>query len=62
MPVASPCVKICVIDEAQGHCAGCFRTLAEIAGWMTMSDETRRDVLKKAEARRARASAQVKPR
>ncbi|MHB1827548.1 MAG: DUF1289 domain-containing protein [Steroidobacteraceae bacterium] len=32
----SPCVKVCSLDE-RGYCAGCLRTLAEIAGWSAMS-------------------------
>ena len=31
MDVASPCINICVIDAVSGLCAGCGRTLAEIA-------------------------------
>ena len=30
---ASPCVKICVIDDATGLCAGCRRTIEEIMAW-----------------------------
>ena len=40
----SPCVKVCVMHPA-GLCAGCLRTLDEIAGWSSMSPETRRDVM-----------------
>lgn len=32
-PVASPCVNVCTMDEATGWCAGCLRTLGEIASW-----------------------------
>lgn len=32
-PPASPCVGVCVIDEAASVCLGCARTLDEIAGW-----------------------------
>jgi uncharacterized protein len=32
----SPCVKICVLDEA-GMCRGCLRTLDEIARWSSMT-------------------------
>ena len=31
--VESPCVSICVMDEATGWCIGCGRTLDEIARW-----------------------------
>jgi len=31
--VESPCINICVMDEATGWCIGCGRTLDEIARW-----------------------------
>jgi predicted Fe-S protein YdhL (DUF1289 family) len=34
-----------VLDEDSGTCAGCGRTLAEIAGWAAMSDQERRAVM-----------------
>ncbi|MBK9083157.1 MAG: DUF1289 domain-containing protein [Rhizobiales bacterium] len=40
--VASPCVKICVIDTRTGWCVGCGRTGAEIGAWLTMSDDAKR--------------------
>jgi uncharacterized protein len=43
--VASPCTSVCTIDQASGLCAGCFRTLDEIAGWIRFSDEEKRAVL-----------------
>jgi predicted Fe-S protein YdhL (DUF1289 family) len=38
--VLSPCIGVCEID-AQGLCAGCLRTLDEIASWGTMGDAER---------------------
>ena len=43
--IASPCNKVCVMNEATGLCRGCHRTLDEIARWATMSDEERRRVM-----------------
>ena len=40
-PPASPCVGVCVIDEARGICTGCARTLDEIATWGGASDAFR---------------------
>lgn len=40
----SPCVKVCVMHPA-GVCAGCLRTLDEIAAWATMTPEARRSVM-----------------
>ncbi len=37
MNIASPCIRICRLDH-RGVCAGCFRTLEEIARWTQMSD------------------------
>jgi predicted Fe-S protein YdhL (DUF1289 family) len=41
----TPCVRICVIDDASGLCAGCGRTLAEIGAWLGFSDAERRAVM-----------------
>ena len=40
----SPCVKVCVMHPA-GVCAGCLRTIEEIAGWSAMAPDERRAVL-----------------
>jgi hypothetical protein len=45
MKVASPCVGVCVIDEATGLCAGCHRTLNEVAAWSSYSEPHRRQVM-----------------
>ncbi len=43
-PVPSPCVSICQMDAATGLCAGCLRTLDEIAAWGAQGDDARRAV------------------
>lgn len=43
--VDSPCQKICTLDEETGYCKGCFRTVAEVAGWLTYTDEQKQEVL-----------------
>ncbi|MDB5704026.1 MAG: hypothetical protein JWN66_1142 [Sphingomonas bacterium] len=35
--IDSPCVNICVMDDATGLCTGCARTIDEIAGWTSGS-------------------------
>jgi predicted Fe-S protein YdhL (DUF1289 family) len=50
--VASPCVNVCVMDEARGLCRGCHRTLDEIARWSVMSDGEKRAVLARVDARK----------
>lgn len=52
--VPSPCVSICVIDEPTGLCAGCYRTLEEIAAWIDLSAVARRAVVAHAAVRRVR--------
>lgn len=44
-PVASPCVKVCAIDDKLGLCTGCLRTLDEIAAWGRAGDAERRAIL-----------------
>jgi predicted Fe-S protein YdhL (DUF1289 family) len=50
-PVASPCVRICALDEA-GLCRGCGRLIAEIAAWPSADEATRRAILARAATRR----------
>lgn len=50
--VASPCVRICTLDDAE-VCVGCLRTLAEITAWGGLSAAERRGVLAAIEERRA---------
>ena len=45
MTIASPCVKICLLDAERRYCTGCYRTVQEIAGWARMSDAEREQVL-----------------
>ena len=39
--IDSPCVKICAIHPQAQICVGCYRTLAEIAGWSGFTPEER---------------------
>ena len=40
IPVLSPCVGICTIDE-HGLCRGCFRNLQEIGAWLSYTPAQR---------------------
>ena len=51
--IASPCNKVCVMNEATGLCRGCYRTLDEIARWGAMSDAERGEVTGELPGRRA---------
>lgn len=48
----TPCVDICVMDQETGLCAGCNRTLAEIAAWASFDPETRRRIMAELPQRR----------
>ena len=43
-PVASPCVNICALDDAD-ICIGCQRSVEEITRWSRMTNPERRVVL-----------------
>lgn len=45
MPIQSPCINICEIDFVTLLCKGCGRTRAEVAGWMSLSDEERAAIM-----------------
>jgi len=51
-PVASPCVSVCRISDQTGLCAGCFRTLEEIALWSQYANEEKAEVLRRVNQRR----------
>lgn len=42
----TPCVNVCTTDEASGLCAGCGRSLAEIAAWPHLTVEQRRRIMR----------------
>lgn len=50
---ASPCIKICKMDEAGKYCIGCKRTLEEIASWSAMSDVEKAAVYARIEKRKS---------
>ncbi|HYF22690.1 MAG TPA: DUF1289 domain-containing protein [Caulobacteraceae bacterium] len=53
-PIATPCVKVCVVDGESGLCLGCLRTLQEIAGWASLTPERRAEIMAELPARRGR--------
>jgi predicted Fe-S protein YdhL (DUF1289 family) len=52
--VQSPCIRVCWVDPRTGLCAGCLRTLDEIARWGGMSADERRSLLADIAMRSAR--------
>jgi uncharacterized protein len=55
--IASPCVKVCVMDPDDRYCLGCRRTLGEIARWSQMTDAERVAVMAQLPARPAEGGA-----
>ncbi len=43
-PVASPCINVCTMDDTTGWCAGCLRTLDEIACWTLLGESEKQQV------------------
>ncbi len=43
--VPSPCIAVCTIDDANGQCLGCHRTIDEIRDWPILSREEKLAVL-----------------
>ncbi len=44
-PIATPCVKVCVVDGESGLCMGCYRELSEVAGWARLSEAERARIM-----------------
>ena len=49
--VPSPCIAVCQMDSRTGLCAGCYRTLDEIALWSRADDAGKRLIWKHIEER-----------
>ena len=55
--VTSPCINLCRLDAQTGLCAGCLRTLDEIAAWSSASRDQQRAILRAVEQRREEGKA-----
>ena len=51
--VQSPCIGVCAIDETNGFCQGCYRTIEEIQAWWDIDDVARLEIVEKASMREA---------
>jgi hypothetical protein len=51
--VPTPCMSVCMMDDALGLCQGCLRTLDEIAQWGDSDEALRREVWARIGARAA---------
>ena len=52
--IATPCVKVCVVDGESGLCLGCYRQLGEVAGWAQLTDAARAAIMADLPGRRSR--------
>jgi hypothetical protein len=52
--IATPCIKVCVVDGESGLCMGCYRQLSEVAQWSRFSDEERAAIMADLPGRRSR--------
>jgi len=43
--IVSPCIGVCAINDSNGFCQGCYRTVEEIREWWNMTDEEREKVM-----------------
>jgi uncharacterized protein len=53
-PIATPCIKICIVDGESGLCMGCFRSLPEVSRWGKMTDAERALIIDGLPGRRSR--------
>jgi len=53
--IASPCVRNCCLN-VDDLCMGCFRSIDEITSWNAASEEEKRAILKRCEARSVRTA------
>jgi predicted Fe-S protein YdhL (DUF1289 family) len=49
-PISSPCIDVCQLD-AEGNCAGCARTVREIACWSALGEADRIEIMRELPAR-----------
>jgi len=54
----SPCINICAL-RADDICAGCWRSLDEIAAWSSLTEAERRRIMADLPARKAEAEAEA---
>ena len=43
----SPCINNCKLNEISNICEGCGRTIKEIMQWTLMTDEDRKEIMKR---------------
>ena len=48
--MTSPCINICHLDD-NDICVGCYRSASEITDWKNLDNESRKQILAKAQER-----------
>jgi uncharacterized protein len=43
--IVSPCIGVCTMNDSNGFCQGCYRTVEEIREWWNMTDQERDKVM-----------------
>jgi predicted Fe-S protein YdhL (DUF1289 family) len=61
VPVPSPCINVCRMDDVTGWCEGCLRTIDEISAWPQYDDAAKRAVWEALDARHAQWLARHAP-
>ena len=59
VPVPTPCINVCRLDETTGLCLGCARNGDEIAAWSEADADFKRRVWEMLPSRRARLGMSV---
>lgn len=52
MPIESPCISICVLDNSGKYCLGCYRTAEEVEKWNSLSEKEQKNLLSLLDVRR----------
>ena len=52
--IATPCIKVCIVDGRSGLCVGCLRSLEEISAWGRLNPEERETLMAELPARHER--------
>lgn len=48
---STPCINVCVVEQATGLCVGCGRTTVEIARWSGLAEPQRLAIMARLEKR-----------
>ncbi len=50
--IPSPCISICMYDETESYCIGCYRSPKELQDWWIMTKEQKLDTLEQIKERK----------